>query len=71
LLPLFATGVNNTSVEKKVASLPPLMLTPVANLPPVSLIPVMHLDLRISLQIFEKNQNDPNVIFRGLGEGNS
>ncbi len=29
-------------------------------LPPVSLIPVVHLDLR-------KIQNDPNVIFRGLG----
>jgi hypothetical protein len=29
-------------------------LTRVANLPPVSLIPVVHLDLRISLRIFEK-----------------
>ncbi len=26
------------------------------------------LDLRISLRIFEKILNDPNVIFRGLGE---
>ena len=40
------------------------------NLPPVSLTPVVHLDLR-SLQIFEKIRNDPNVIIRGLGEGDS
>jgi hypothetical protein len=44
---------------------------PVANLPPVSLTPVVHLDLRISPRIFEKIQNDPNVIIRGLGEGDS
>jgi hypothetical protein len=30
-------------------------LIPVANLPPVSLTPVVHLDLRISPRIFEKN----------------
>jgi hypothetical protein len=44
------------------------------NLPPVSLTPVVHLghlDLRISPRIFEKNWNDPNVIIRGLGEGDS
>jgi hypothetical protein len=41
------------------------------NLPPVSLTPVVHLDLRISPRIFEKNGNDPRVIFRGLGEGDS
>jgi hypothetical protein len=29
---------------------------------------VVHLDMEISLQIFAKIQNDPNVIFRGLGE---
>jgi hypothetical protein len=29
-------------------------LIPVANVPPVSLVPVVHLDLRISPQIFEK-----------------
>ncbi len=40
------------------------------NLPP-SLIPVVHLDLRISPRIFEKIWNDPNVIFRGLGEDDS
>ncbi len=33
--------------------------------------PVVHLDLRISPRIFEKIQNDPDVIFRGLGEGDS
>ncbi len=37
---------------------------PAANLPPVSLL----LGVRISLRIFEKILNDPNVIFRGLGE---
>jgi len=40
-------------------------------IPPVSLTPVVHLDLRISPRIFEKIRNDPNVIFRGLGEGDS
>jgi hypothetical protein len=33
--------------------------------------PVVHLDLRISPQIFGKILNHPNVIFRGLGEGDS
>jgi hypothetical protein len=33
-----------------------------SNLPPLSLTPVVHLDLRISPRIFEKIQNDPNVI---------
>jgi hypothetical protein len=41
------------------------------NLPPVLLTPVVHLDLRISPRIFEKIRNDPNVIIRGLGEGDS
>jgi hypothetical protein len=40
-------------------------------LPPVSLTPVVHLDLQISPRIFKKIRNDPNVIFRGLGEGDS
>ncbi len=31
----------------------------------------VHLDLRISPRIFEKIRNDPNVIIRGLGEGDS
>ncbi len=53
------------------ANLPPVALTPVANLPPVSLTPVVHLDLRISPRTFEKIRNDPNVIIRGLGEGDS
>jgi hypothetical protein len=52
-------------------NLPPVLLTPVANLPPVSLTLVVHLDLRISPRIFEKIRNDPNVIIRGLGEGDS
>ncbi len=41
------------------------------NLPPVSLIPVVHLGLRISLGIFEKIQNGPNVILWGWGETDS
>jgi hypothetical protein len=31
----------------------------------------VHLDLRISPRIFEKIRNDPNVIIRGSGEGDS
>ncbi len=50
-------------------NLPLVSLTPVANLPLVSLTQVMHFDLRISPQIFQKIWNDPNVIIRGLGEG--
>jgi hypothetical protein len=75
--PLFATGVNNTGgkfaagVVDTGGNLPPVSLTPVANLQPVSLTPVVHLDLRISPRIFEKIRNDPNVIIRGLGEGDS
>jgi hypothetical protein len=41
------------------------------NLSPVSLTLVVHLDMRISPRIFEKIRNDPNVIIRGLGEGDS
>jgi hypothetical protein len=37
----------------------------------VSWIPVVHFDLSISLRIFEKIRNDPNVIFRGLWEDDS
>jgi hypothetical protein len=37
----------------------------------VSLISVEHLDLQISPQIFEIFLNDPDVIFRGLGEDDS
>ncbi len=62
----FAAGVVDTG-----GNLPPLSLTPVVNLPLVSLTPVVHLDLRIPPRIFEKIRNDPNVIIRGLGEGDS
>jgi hypothetical protein len=44
-------------------------LTPAANLPPV--MSVVHLDLQISPQFFEKLQNFPNAIIRGLGEDDS
>ncbi len=40
------------------------------DLPPV-LIPVVHIDLRISPRIFEQIRNDPDAMFRGLGEGDS
>jgi hypothetical protein len=36
-----------------------------------SLIPVANLDLRISPRIFEKIENGPNGILRGLGETDS
>jgi hypothetical protein len=62
----FAAGVVDTS-----GNLPTVSLTPVANLPPVSLTPVVHLGLRISPRIFEKIRNDPTVIIKGLGEGDS
>jgi hypothetical protein len=55
----FATAVNNTrGTGGKI-------------LLPVSSTPVVHLDLRISLRIFEKIRNDPYVSIRGLGEGDS
>jgi hypothetical protein len=75
LFKLFATGVNDTGskfaagVVDTGGNLPPASLTPAANLPQVSLTPVVHLDLRP--RIFEKIRNDPNVIIRGLEEGDS
>ncbi len=38
------------------------------HLPPVSTTLVVHLELWISLRIFEKNWNGPNGIIRGFGE---
>ncbi len=66
LVAKFAAGDVDTG-----GNLPPVSLTPVANLPPVLLTPVVHLDLEISLRIFEKIRNDPYVIIRGLGEDDS
>jgi hypothetical protein len=37
----------------------------------VSTTPVVHLELRISSRIFEKNQNGPSGTLRGLGETDS
>ncbi len=37
-------------------------------LPPVSSTLMVHLELKISLGIFEKIQNGPNGIIRGLGK---
>jgi hypothetical protein len=62
----FAAGVIDT-VGKFAAG----VVIPTAILPPVSLTLVVHLDLRESPRIFEQILNDPNVIFRGLGEGDS
>jgi hypothetical protein len=59
LVAKFAAGVVDTG-----GNLPPVSLT-------LSLTLVVHLDLRISPRIFEKIRNDPNVIIRGLGEGDS
>jgi hypothetical protein len=44
----------STTLAKLAANLLPVSLIPVAKLPPVSLIPLVHLDLRISPQIFEE-----------------
>ncbi len=41
------------------------------HLPPVSTASVVHLERRISLQIFEKIWNGPDGILRGLGETDS
>jgi hypothetical protein len=41
------------------------------HLPPVSATPVVHLELRISLRIFEKIRNGSIGILRGLGETDS
>jgi hypothetical protein len=64
LFPLFATGVNNTGGKFAAG-----VVDTGGKLPPVSLTPEVHLDLRISPRIFEKIRNDPNVIIRGLEEG--
>jgi hypothetical protein len=61
MVPLFATGVNDIGGIFAAG-----VVHTGGNLPPV-----VHLDLRISPQIFEKILNDPYVIFRGLGEGDS
>jgi hypothetical protein len=42
-----------------------------SHLPPLSTTPVVHLELRISQQIFKKIRNSPIGIIRGLGETDS
>ncbi len=66
LVAKFAAGVVDTGGKFAAG-----VLDTGGNLPPVSLTPVVHLDFRISPRIFEKIRNDPNVIIRGLGEGES
>ncbi len=65
-LPPVSTTLANL-VEKPAAISPLVSLTPLANLPPVSLIPVVHLDLRLSLWIFEKNLKRSYCNTLGLG----
>jgi hypothetical protein len=50
LFPLFATGVNDTDGKFAAG-----VVDTDGNLPPASLTPVVHLDLRISPRIFDKN----------------
>ncbi len=45
-----------------------IMMENFFHLPPVSTTPVVHLELRISPQIFKKIRNSPIGIIRGLGE---
>ncbi len=75
LPPMSLTPVANLPpVSLVVANLPPVSTTlakMVENLPPVSLTPVVHLDLRISLRIFEKVRNSLNGILWGGGETDS
>jgi hypothetical protein len=78
LFQLFATGVSDTGgkfaagVVDTGGKFAAGGVDTGGNLPPVSLTPVVHLDLRISPRVFEKNRNDPNVIIiMGLGEGDS
>jgi hypothetical protein len=52
-----ATGANNAMVHLRPVSL--------------SLTPVVHLEMRISWQIFEKNPNGAKGIIRGRGEDKS
>ena len=66
LVSKFANGVVDTG--GKFAA---VVIDTSGNLPPVSLKPVVYLNLQISPRIFKKIRNDPNVIIRGLGEGDS
>ncbi len=47
------------------------MIADFFHLPPVSTTPMVHLELRISPQIFEEIRNGPIGILRGLGETDS
>jgi hypothetical protein len=70
----FAARIVDTSGKLPPVSIAPAELgaiLPLVSLTPMSLIPVVHLDLLISLRIFEKIRNYPSVIFRGLGKDDS
>ncbi len=68
---LVAKGKKSSIWKVFIISFGHLWVVELAYLPPVSLIPVVHLDLRISPQIFKTIRNDPSVIFRGLKEDDS
>jgi hypothetical protein len=64
LLPLFATGVNDTGGKFAAGA---VSLIPVANLE-LRISPVVHLDSRISPRIFEKIRNGLNGILWSWGK---
>jgi hypothetical protein len=66
LFSFFATGLTHTSPTS--GKFTAGVIDSGGKFAMVSLIPVVHHDLRISSRIFEKNRNDPNVIFRGFEE---
>ena len=63
--------VNSTTQRCSYKIIKIFLLESFCHLPPVSLTPVTNLELRISPRNFEKIVNDPYVIFRDLGEGDS
>ncbi len=63
--------VNSTSQRCPNKVIKTLMIKDFFHLPPVSMTPVVHLELRISLPIFEIIRNGLNVLLRGLRETES
>jgi hypothetical protein len=67
----FFMYVNSTSQRCPDKIMKNFLIEDFFHLPPVSATPVVHLELRISPRIFEKNRNGPNCILMGLGETDS
>jgi hypothetical protein len=63
--------VNSTTQRCSKKTVKTFLIEDFFHWPPVSKTPVVHLELRISQQIFEKNRNGPTGILRGLGETDS